>query len=363
MQKNILYIGPYREFSSMGNSARQYIKSLLKTNYSLSLCPIYNLLKPYPENGLDKEILDSEKTYKKSYSTIIQHCYPHQICYDNRFSKHIFITQLESSNCPPVFSEYLNIADCVVVGSFFSKDQISIDRDKIKIIPEPIDIDQINKYKQSHKQQPKKSFTFYCIADFVNKKNLDQILFAYFHLNQKYDNIELLIKTKSNKSSQEDFNSIIEYEISKQYNLAPGAKKKPKIISGEISQEEIWYIHNNNDCLITINSAESSGYSALEAIAFDNSVICLVDSPSYNITRHFGVDYSIERCMDDDKPYNLYNTFYQMWKKPKIESLIDKMELVINENLDQKQDRIQSYASIIKQSSIDSVSSLFLGII
>lgn len=363
MAKNILYIGPYREFSGMGNASRQYIKSLLTTNHSVTLCPIYNVLKPYPENALDTQILKLEKDNKKQYDTIIQHCYPHQIAYDNRFSKHIFITQLESSNYPSLFSDYLNMADFVVVGSVNCKEQIKIAPEKIAIIPEPIDTEAIIKYKESHDKQNKESFTFYCISDFVNKKNLDQILFAFFYLTTKYENIELIIKTKCNKSSSEDFNSIIQYEISKQYNLVPGAYKKPKIISGEISQEDIWYIHQNNDCLININSLESSGYATLEAIAFDNAVICLKDSPSYNITNYFGVDYSLERCLDDDKTYNLYNTFYQFWKKPKLESLINQMELAINENIKDQKIRTNSYGNILQKHSINHISSLFLNII
>jgi glycosyltransferase involved in cell wall biosynthesis len=335
---NVLYIGPYREFTRSGNTSRQYIQSLIETGHDISLAPIYNRNYSAPEATIEKNILDLEKKTKKKYHTIIQHCYPHQITYDARFDKHVCITNLESKNCPPILGEYLDCCDNIVVPSKFCAKVLSgfLNPDKINIVPEPIDFSRIEKYKNKHKKNITDKIKFYAFSDFNNKKNLHSILSAFFYLNNQYSEIELVIKIKNNKIPYEEYKSIIDYELNKQYHLWPSIKQKPKIISGDIAQEQVWYIHNDNNCLISIDSSESFGYPALEALSFDNSVISLKDSPSYELDQTYGVDYTEEPCMDDDKTYPIYNGFYEVWKKPKIESLISMMELAILASSDKK---------------------------
>ena len=108
---NILYIGPYREFSVMGNAARQYIKALVASGDNISIRPSYNIFKPFPKEEIRNEILELESNFSKSYHKVIQHCYPHQVVLDKRFQQNICITHLESMGSNQTIAQYLNIMD------------------------------------------------------------------------------------------------------------------------------------------------------------------------------------------------------------------------------------------------------------
>lgn len=353
---NILFIGPYREFSGAGNASRNYIKSLIKTGANISIRPIYNLPMDYEETDLDQDILELETNCSKKYHTVIQHCYPHQLSYNKKFDKHIGILHFESCGYRSSVLQYLNIVDTIVVGSDFINQHLeSKIKSNILTIPEPIDLEEIYSYKNKNHTKDKNSYSFYVIADWVSRKNILDVILAFASVASYYPNIDLVIKTKSFNGNDIDLQQIIQYELSRLYNSI-AYKVKPKIVIGEISKEGIYYIHNNNDCYINISSGESFSYSSLEALAFNNNIIVSSKTSQEIFAKNncgLITNTEIENCFDDAKIFPMYNSNKQYWSKPIIKSLEEKMFESLQETKDKKNKRIEAQKEHIKKYTLD----------
>ena len=360
---NILYIGPYREFSGLGNASRMYIRSLIRTGHNISIRPIYNVHREYPESEIEDEILELELNFSKKYHKVIQHSYPHQFCYNSNFDEHIGIVHLESSNYFINIIQYLSNMDKIIVGSNFVKNQVQRYIPKIFVVPEPIDLELINNHKNNNTNKKENdSYSFYCISEWSFRKNIDKIIFAFLKLANYYENIELVIKTKSSIYSDTDIKEGIEYTLSKLNKVVNTNKiKKPKIVVGETSLDGIYYIHNNNDCLINVSSGESFGYPVLESMAFNNNIIGNdKGSISEIISDGCGLLTKTEpvQCFDEDRPYPIYNSSLQLFDSPFMNDLYSNMQIAINENQTEKENRIKKQSEKIQSYSIENISKL-----
>lgn len=360
---NILYIGPYREFSGMGNAARQYIKALIRTGNNISLRPIYNVFKPYPEQSIDNEILELESNSSKSYHSVIQHCYPHQLTLDKRFEKNIGIIHLESFNYGEGLSDYFKLMDHIIVGSNFVYKTLiysGVDPNKIKIIPEPIDLNIIDYYKQeNNKTRQDTNYSFYTIVDLIDRKNLEKIILAYGLAYDQDDNVDLVIKIKNFSNTDLHLDQTIEYILAKTYaTLKKNYAKKPKIILGNIKYDGILYVHNNNDCFINISSGESFGYSTLEAMAFNNNIIVNDKIGSSEIlAERCGLINKVKEinCIDSNRLYYQYNTIDNLWYEPDINNLITNMYKAYNETESERIIRVSNQNSRLQYFTTDNI--------
>jgi glycosyltransferase involved in cell wall biosynthesis len=364
---NILYIGPYREFSGVGNASRCYIKSLIESGHNISVRPIYNIFKSCPESEIDSDIIDLESNFSKKYHTVIQHCYPHQLTFDKRFDQNIGIINLDSSNYFDNLTDNINMMDRLIVPSRFIRDTISTKNlsTPVDIVPEPIDIDLIKRYKENNITDQRKTYRFYTIADFIPKKNLDKILLAFLRAFGEDDDVELIIKTKNFSNENLQLGQAIEYEFGKIYDSIKHITKKPKIISGETKKESILYLHNNSDCYINACYGESFGYSSLEALAFNNNIIVNGDSGPSEIVDD-GCGHIIKnkeiQCCDNTRIYYRYNTHDQLWYEPEINSIIQNMFLALYETEEQKSLRIEKQNIKMEKYSIQTVAKYFINL-
>lgn len=368
---NILYIGPYREFSGEGNASRNYLKALIRTGHNISARPIYNLFKPYYKDDIDPDILDLETNSSKKYHTVIQHANPHQFVYSSKFDKNIGIAHLDSSNYYSNISDYFNIMDTVVVGSLWLKKQIyNIPHIQTKIIniPEPIDLLTIEEYKTNNTRIKKdNNFKFYAIADYTQRKNIDNILLAFLLLSQQFSDIDLVLKLKNRANDNNVVESTVQYNFEKIYmSLRTNEIKKPKILFGGTKYNSILFLHHNNDCLINTSYGESFGYSCLEAMSFNNNIITTSDTGSEELAdNHCGllVDSRATYCSDPERQYSIYNTIDQKWSEPNLKSIIQQMSYALNESQKDKENRIQKQKEKLEKYTIDVVSKQFMEII
>lgn len=362
---NILYIGPYREFSGSGNAARLYIKALIKAGYNVSIRPIYNYYIPYPQEAIESEIMDLETNSSIHYHKIIQHCYPHQLVFNNRFDQHITIQHLESLNNNNAIADQLSFMDTIIVGSSFVKtilSDLNIDAKKISIIPEPIDLDLINSYRENNPIEIQDlNYKFYTLGSFSDRKNLSTLLMCFLIFSNQYPDIDLIIKLRNldNVISPQE---CIDYEFEKIYStVRQNFIKKPKILIGNTVYENILYLHNNNDCYINLSHGESFGYSALEALSFNNNIIVtsnigfddiIVDNCGFKIPSQLTVS------KDKDRIFPVYNSLYQKWYEPDIDNILHKMSLAINESKAHKKQRINKQNEHMQNFTLSHVSNL-----
>ena len=143
-KSRILYIGPYREFSGAGNSARNYIRALYHAGHDVCIAPIYITGDIYPENEISSEILPLENNFHKKYDIIIQHCHPFDYIEDKRFDLNIGIFQFNTINLHKYLRSRLQLTDRIVVNSKRNYRTLSSllpdqDQSKVRYIPELID--------------------------------------------------------------------------------------------------------------------------------------------------------------------------------------------------------------------------------
>jgi glycosyltransferase involved in cell wall biosynthesis len=364
-QDNILYIGPYREFSGMGNAARNYIMSLMHTGHNISIRPIYNEFDPYPESSINEDLLKLEKNSSIKYHKIIQHCYPHQLVYDSKFDQHIGILHIDTKEVDTSIVNYLSIVDNIVVGSSIAKKTLlnSGVKNNISVIPEPIDLDLINRYKENNEIEIiDNNFKFYTISSFTDKKNIETLLLAFLIFSNQYENADMIIKLRNIKHAT-DQKAFIDYEFEKLYGtMKCEIVKKPKILIGNISYDNIMYIHYNNDCYINTSHGESFGYSALEAMAFNNNIIVTKNNGTDDLLDdHCGlvVNSKYTYCQDKDRVFANYNSVLNQWNTPDIDDIVNKMFIACNEARSIKKQRIDAQNKKILNYTFDNIGSLF----
>ena len=212
---NILYIGPYREFTGMGNASRHYLMSLIRSGHNVCIRPIYNEFNPYPETEIPPEILELEKNYKSKYHKIIQHCYPHQLVYDSNFDQNIGILHLDTNQADRSLVNHLCLLDNIIVGSAKNKKilQNAGVQTKIDVIPEPIDLDTIKNYRDNNEIEVlDQNFKFYTIGAMIDRKNLQQLLLSFLLFANYYDNADLIIKIRNIKHTH-DVNSYVDLSL------------------------------------------------------------------------------------------------------------------------------------------------------
>jgi len=362
---NVLYIGPYREFSGMGNASRAYLKALYRSGHNISIRPMYNIYRDYPQEDLGDEILELETNFSKKYHTVIQHCYPHQLHYSKNFDKHIAIIHLDAYGYKSNVTQYLSIMDKIIVGSKFVEQQLkNLGNFQIDIVPEPVDLDDINLYRKKNTSKNKNLYSFYCIGDWCSRKNFEKIIIAYIQMSSVYDNIELVIKTKSSMLGGTELKSSIEYDLAKIYSFFKNTPaKKPKLVVGEITKENMYFIHNNNNCLINLSGAESFGYSVLEGTAFNNNIIINNNSSCSEIYKNdssavLRVDTETAQCFDDSKIFPIYNSKEHYWEEPMINSIIKNMTQAMIETKKSKESRIKIQNEIINKYSVENIAKI-----
>jgi|688.fasta_scaffold210111_3 hypothetical protein len=366
--KDILYIGPYREFSDTGIISRKYIQSLSLTKNNIAVKPFYNLLKSYPQTNINSSVLELEDNKKDEYDIVIQHAFPHQLCYDSKFEKNIAIVNPECLNYGLDYFNYINQMDIIIVPSEFSKRSLigcGVDQNKIYTVPVPIDLVEIDSFKNALPEKSNNKYSFYIIDDFISKSNIETILLAFLVISSKYQNIELIIKIEqSTNFSENTFKEI----INNIYSLFPAdhSRTLPTIINGETDYSKVLAMHNNCDCLIDISSGKSFSCSILEAMVFNNNIIALNDTAQSEIIEDncgLIVDSEYTNCLDNNKIFFMYNTIRQIWSKPILNDLINTMEKALLESDIQKRDRIKAQDKKIQYFSMKAISELLENIL
>jgi glycosyltransferase involved in cell wall biosynthesis len=333
--KNILYIGPYREYSGAGNAARNYIQALYEAGNDVCIAPIFYTGETYPENEISSDILPLENNHLKNYDIVIQHCHPFDYIYSNKFDINIGIYQFNSDSIRSTTISRLMLMDRIVLNSRHNKkiiDSLSSSIETI-VVPELIDINLKNKSYIEYSWLKKKPnpVVFYTIGDFIERKNIQDIIRAFIYTFRDNDNVELIVKTKPHYShkQQDLINKEIEYYIEKIYaslRLDKKSNKQPKIMVGQFDYSYLLALHKNCNIYVDASMAENFGYTCLEAALFDNYLIVNENSSTQEISPLAFRTSSRPVNISDSYTANFVdNTVQDFWYHINFEHLCDNM--------------------------------------
>jgi glycosyltransferase involved in cell wall biosynthesis len=359
---NILFIGPYRQNDGWGLAAQSYIKALGTTGHNITTRPVFLA---GADTGLDdSEILEYENSFYDSYDMVIQKTLPHCLFLNRKFKKNIGLFTLETND----------ISNSVAVHSINSMDEVWVPSEQekkcllksginkpIKVISQPIDTNFI-KENINHKLDlhplVKKTFKFYFIGEYIERKNIKDLITA-FHMAFSIDQqVSLIIKTGVSGRSPQESKEIIEkdiQDIKKKLNIS-GKYKKEIVITDRLSYQDVIGLHNACDCFVSSSYGESVCRPAAEALCLGKMPIVTDNTGmtdfinkdnGFIVQSHRTPVLLNQRTLSND--FDMQNA-NEYWYKISIYDLIEKMRLAYTMY---KQDR-KAFESK-QQTGIDSI--------
>jgi hypothetical protein len=337
---NVLYLGHYREDSTLGYSSRRYISALQTIPiFNISVRPVYLQTKTF---NISEEILECENNQSKHYELVIQDTLPDYYEYNAKFGKNVCVPKVISRNLQHTgWIQKINIMDEVWVNSFFAEKSLreSGVTKLIRVLPEPFNVDIEALEKLSTDQE----FNFYTMTSSSEQDNLISLLIAYITEFDKNDRTRLIIKT-----NDED-----EAAIKKIMNNAYTIAKKntsnvnePVIIMGGLEENKIHELFSNSDCYIDVSKGSYTTSSCIEALI--HKKICIVTEGTANASyvteaNGFVIDSQPE-CIISSCKYSTHNisNIYETWSNPSIKSIRHKMRQAYCLSDTEKQNKIDS---------------------
>jgi hypothetical protein len=309
--KNVLFIGPYRQYDGWGQSARNLIGAILSTNNNLTLRHITLA----DGKQLDSKLYDELEDKTGQYDIIVQNCLPDlfEPVYGVKNVGFFCIETSRLSHLPWIAK--CNLMDEIWVHSQFEKDNLIESGVTVPIVVIGSGCN-TQKYDAQHKAD-NGSFTFYFIGS-GERKNINALITAFHREFGIHEPVDLLLKLTGPdhilRQGLTDFKSILGiYPYVEQY-------KQEQLITAYLTEKEIDDIHLRCDCFVMPSHGESWCWPAFDAAAFGNTVLTTPGGPSEFIKPPLGQLIHSRKtpvfCKEKPLPY-LY-TSRETWLEPDI---------------------------------------------
>ena len=117
---------------------------------------------------------------------------------------------------------------------------------------------------------PKDKFTYYCIADYIGRKGIDDLISCFNEIYEIYgDDIQLVLKTHRNNYLDKEKELLIQ-ELKEKTKLLG---KSIYLILDHLSNKSILEIHSLGDCYVSLHRGEGFGLSLYEAVNYDKQIV------------------------------------------------------------------------------------------
>tara|TARA_R110000824_G_scaffold7728_2_gene34967 strand:+ start:10161 stop:11291 length:1131 start_codon:yes stop_codon:yes gene_type:complete len=343
---NVFYVGPYRQGDGWGYASKSYLECLSRTNNEIVARPIYF------SNNIDNHIPDHLKQLETKFlsdtpDVLIQYCLPTYFEAHNCINIGRCVTETRNLN-KNIWIDHMNILDALWVNSEAEAESL---RDsgvttKMIVIPEAIDFDELEEYKDVELvdiPELKDHYVFYIIADYGDRKNIFSAIHAFNREFDFEDQVQLVIKTSyRGRTDQQAMQQIVENVKNYKINTRLHFNKQlylPEIITiNRLTRKELLSLHQTADCLIIPSYGESFCRPALDALYYNNDIICTGKIFTESILKDnaYYVE-SIEQPVHTSEPPvpGIY-TSWETWQEPSIIDMQKQMRLAYqnqNENV------------------------------
>lgn len=336
---NGLFIGPYRQNDGWGMASRDYIRAISTQIPTLTTRPIY-----FTNNivNIDPDLEQHESILVKNYDIVFQKTLPHCIVPNKNIKKNVGLFVLETNNISnSICINNLNAIDEICVPS--SQEAKCLQKSgvttPIKVVSEPIDTEFYSKHRDYKIDLPnhiKHHFKFYFIGEYVERKNLLDLIAAFHLAFSPSDNVSLILKTSKPGMSPQQSASVIQKDIDtikKQLNIRQKYTNEI-LIPDRLSDMDMVGLHNACDCFVMPSCGESFCRPAAEALILGKTPIVTDNTGMADFinnengflinSRKHPVMLS-ERTLSNE--FDIYNA-NEYWYKPSIYSLIEAMQKV-----------------------------------
>ena len=330
--KNILYIGLYRQNDGWGLAAKDYIKALSLIS-NVHCQPLY--LSANIDSEIENSIAILENNRRSSYDIVIQHCLPM-----NMTKTHLYNIGLLFVENHHFFSDSvhnLNMMDEVWVSSEQEKRSLESGgvKTKIFVIGHPIDTHQLlnQHHNKCFDRLLDDHYKFYFIGEYIQRKNINAIIAAFNNEFDLTDKVKLIIKTNIPGIQPNQAKHTITQQISsiKKSLRVQNKFHEEIIITSRLTEPELLALHNNCDCFVITSYGEAFCRPAAEAVCCGNF---LISSNNIGVLDYINEnDKSIVECIEETVLLNnpeemgsldIYNG-KETWSIPSMHSLSKSM--------------------------------------
>jgi len=326
----VKYIGPVFDGSGYAEAARNYVLSLHKKGYPVTLAPI-SFETARPDLGEDGKILQSLVNAEIQYDKLIVHSTPDLWDRYTEFERNKYIigyTVWETSKIVSSWAQACNKVDEVWVPSEWN---MQVFRDSgvtvpLYRIPHAIDVpnlDEIQKFNLEGISPD--AYVFYSIFQWQERKNPYGLLAAYNATFSGIDDVVLIVKTY-NRNQEDDLEAVKKLILDFRKYIHLDNYPKIMLIVENMSREGILALHNRGDCFVLLQRSEGWGLPHFEAAACGNPVI----TPGYggqvdflNEENSYLTDYTL--CPVTGMTWSPYYRGDQLWCEPDMEHAMKLM--------------------------------------
>ncbi len=213
--------------------------------------------------------------------------------------------------------------------------------DQVIVVPHGVDLNTLYLISEEEKKKIRNEykiksddFVLTNISAMTVNKGVEVLIAAYGILKKKYENLKLILKDQSNLYEwKADFpmKKVFESEFNKKHKIFNDKMYKDIIVISEnLNFDQLRNIYSITDCYVSPYKAEGFNLTPLEAAACGSQIV---------VTNGGSTDDYFNDCMGfkiESKEKNLNNNILL---SPKIDSLIDILNSIINKSDDKKETR------------------------
>lgn len=339
----VLYIGHYKEGSGWSNAAINNIIALDSIGVDV-VCRNVKLTNKDAE--VPEKILELESKNLNNVDYCIQHLLPHHLVGTSKFKKNVAYFVHESSNIKHTnWYTYLNQMDEVWVPSTYAKEKLQEEGLETKVLPHCFDLSKYRmEYRKINFNDLNSYYKFYTIADLNDRKNIDSIIKCFYAEFYSEEPVCLILKLKKHGISHSDLSQYMYdriNDIKKKLRIYKNPDSYPKqiVITVEMTDYQIYSLHNSCDCFIGASHGEGWSIPSFDAMCFGKTPICSNEGgPSEfidpkNTNTGYLVDGSRGVCVHSDPAFPDIFTGREEWFVPD-ESILKKAMRFYYENRD-----------------------------
>lgn len=361
----VKYIGPVFDGSGYAEAARNYVLSIYRKGYPITLAPI-SFEKARPDLGKDGNILRSLINNNIDYDKIIVHCTPDLWTQYTKFERNKYIigyTVWETSNIHPLWTMSCNRANEVWVPCDWNVDVFRNSGVNVPIykVPHAIDIPNLNNVPEFNLEGINgDEFVFYSIFQWQERKNPYGLLSAYTTAFTGIDDVVLVLKTYRNdqESDKESIKQLI-VDYKKYVNLDHFPKMY--LIVENMSRNNIMALHKRGDCFVLLQRSEGWGLPHFEASSMGKPTITSAYGGQTDFLKKdnsYLVDYQLTPVAG--MPWSPYYRGDQWWCEPDIKQSVDLMRHVYDNRGEAREKGLRARKYIEDNFTWDSVGDLIV---
>jgi len=331
----------YPQNDGWGKAARDYLKAFTLTSHEIKVQPIVlgsvllNKLPDWIPPQLESDVPD----------VYFQQCLPQFFERFPNVRKHVGSCFTETRHLEQTgWVDRMNEMEELVVATEQEKLNLvdSGVTKPIHVVPMPMDFQALDVSGQLDGLASviNKRFAFYFIGELVDRKNIFDLLTAFWREFRKEDDAVLVIKTSVANNvdpiiANQKVQQLLQHvkATARMYDY-PHHYPEVIFLLDRLSDENMVKLHNTCDCFITLSYGESTCRPLIDAAYKEKPVICTkgigaIDS-ALNIAK---VDSMEMPCVTAYPPVPFLYTSWETWMKPNVLHAQELMRMAYNNKL------------------------------